>query len=65
MALGRVVRTTAFKLSVIYLGLFSIFAAAFFVYVSFAIDRLLIDCAERVHEHFAATLQLDPEQALT
>ncbi|CAN5297726.1 HAMP domain-containing sensor histidine kinase [soil metagenome] len=60
MALGRVVRTTAFKLSAIYLGLFSIFAAAFFVYVSFAIDQLL---TQQLRETIAAELSGLADQA--
>ena len=34
--LGRVVRTTAFKLSAIYIAVFSIFAVVFVLYISYA-----------------------------
>ena len=41
MALGRVVRTTAFKLSAIYIAVFSLLAVAFVLYRSYATDRVL------------------------
>ena len=40
-ALGRVVRTTAFKLSVIYFVVFSVFAVAFVLYLSWSTNALL------------------------
>ncbi len=40
-ALGKVVRTTAFKLSVIYFAVFSIFAVAFVLYLSWNTNALL------------------------
>lgn len=40
-ALGRVVRTTAFKLSAIYIAVFSIFAVAFVLYISYTANTLL------------------------
>ena len=39
--LGKVVRTTAFKLSVIYIAVFSLFALAFVVYITYATNVLL------------------------
>ncbi|MCP4381834.1 MAG: HAMP domain-containing histidine kinase [Hyphomicrobiales bacterium] len=40
-ALGKVVRTTAFKLSVIYIGVFSAFAVIFVAYISYSANTLL------------------------
>ena len=40
-SLGRVVRTTAFKLSAIYFAVFSIFAVAFVLYISYSTNALL------------------------
>ena len=40
-ALGRVVRTTAFKLSAIYIAVFSAFAVFFVLYISYSTNRLL------------------------
>ena len=40
-ALGKVVRTTAFKLSVIYFAVFSVFAVAFVLYLSWNTNALL------------------------
>ena len=40
-ALGKVVRTTAFKLSVIYFVVFSVFAVAFVLYLSWSTNTLL------------------------
>ncbi|WP_421724211.1 sensor histidine kinase [Bauldia sp.] len=42
-ALGKVLRTTVFKLSVIYIGVFSIFAVAFVLYISYNANALLND----------------------
>ena len=38
-ALGKVVRTTAFKLSAIYIAVFSVFAVAFVLYISYTPTR--------------------------
>ncbi|MEJ0097816.1 MAG: hypothetical protein WDM84_07685 [Bauldia sp.] len=40
-ALGKVVRTTAFKLSAIYFSVFSIFAVFFVLYISYSTNVLL------------------------
>ncbi len=40
-ALGKVVRTTAFKLSAIYIAVFAIFSVFFVVYISYSTDILL------------------------
>jgi signal transduction histidine kinase len=40
-ALGKVVRTTAFKLSAIYFAVFSVSAIAFILYISYSTDALL------------------------
>ena len=40
-ALGKVVRTTAFKLSAIYIAVFSAFAVAFVLYISYSANALL------------------------
>lgn len=42
-ALGRVVRTTAFKLSAIYFAVFSLFAVAFILYISYSTNVLLTE----------------------
>ncbi len=42
-ALGKVVRTTAFKLSAIYIAVFSIFAVSFVLYISYSANVLLND----------------------
>jgi signal transduction histidine kinase len=42
-ALGRVVRTTAFKLSAIYFAVFSLFAVVFILYISYSTDELLAE----------------------
>lgn len=42
-ALGKVVRTTAFKLSAIYFAVFSVFAVTFILYISYSTDELLTD----------------------
>ena len=40
-ALGKVVRTTAFKLSAIYIAVFTIFAIFFVLYISYSTNVLL------------------------
>ena len=40
-ALGKVIRTTAFKLSAIYIAVFTIFSVFFVLYISYSADRLL------------------------
>lgn len=52
-ALGKVVRTTAFKLSAIYIAVFSIFSVAFVLYISFAANQILGD---QLHETIAAEI---------
>lgn len=52
-ALGKVVRTTAFKLSAIYIAVFSIFSVAFVLYISYAANQLLGD---QLHETIAAEI---------
>ncbi len=42
-ALGRVARTTAFKLSAIYFAVFSLFAVAFILYISYSTNVLLTE----------------------
>lgn len=42
-ALGKVVRTTAFKLSAIYIAVFSVFAVAFILYISYSTNALLTE----------------------
>ena len=42
-ALGKVVRTTAFKLSAIYIAVFSIFAVSLILYISYSVNVLLND----------------------
>jgi signal transduction histidine kinase len=42
-ALGRVVRTTAFKLSAIYFAVFSVFAIVFILYISYSTNILLTE----------------------
>ncbi|MCB1488826.1 MAG: HAMP domain-containing protein [Bauldia sp.] len=42
-ALGKVVRTTAFKLSAIYIAVFSIFAVSLILYISYSANVLLND----------------------
>jgi len=44
--LGRVVRTTAFKLSAIYFAVFSLFAVAFILYISYSANVLLTEQLE-------------------
>jgi signal transduction histidine kinase len=52
-ALGKVVHTTAFKLSAIYIAVFSIFSVFFVVYISYAANQLL---GEQLQETIAAEL---------
>jgi signal transduction histidine kinase len=42
-ALGRVVRTTAFKLSAIYFAVFSVFAVVFILYISYSTNVVLTE----------------------
>ncbi len=58
--LGKVVRTTAFKLSAIYIAVFTIFAVAFVVYISYATDQVL---TEQLRETIAADLSGLADQA--
>lgn len=52
-ALGKVVRTTAFKLSAIYIAVFSIFSVFFVLYISHTANQLL---GEQLQETIAAEL---------
>jgi len=52
-ALGKVLRTTAFKLSAIYIAVFSIFSVVFVVYISYAANQLL---GERLQETIATEI---------
>jgi len=52
-ALGKVVRTTAFKLSAIYIAVFSIFSVFFVVYISYTANQLL---GEQLQETIAAEI---------
>ena len=58
--LGKVVRTTAFKLSAIYIAVFSIFAVAFVVYISYATDAVL---TQQLRQTIAADLAGLADQA--
>ncbi len=58
--LGKVVRTTAFKLSAIYIAVFTIFAVAFVVYISYATDELL---TQQLRQTIAADLSGLADQA--
>ncbi len=58
--LGRVVRTTAFKLSAIYIAVFTIFAVVFVLYISYATSRLL---TEQLRETITADLSGLADQA--
>ncbi|MBZ0228668.1 MAG: two-component sensor histidine kinase, partial [Bauldia sp.] len=58
-ALGRIVRTTAFKLSAIYIAVFSVFAVAFVLYISYTTNVLL---TQQVHDTIAAEIQGLAEQ---
>ncbi len=60
--LGKVVRTTAFKLSAIYIAVFTIFAVAFVVYISYATDQVL---TEQLRATIAADLAGLADQART
>ena len=59
LALGKVVRTTAFKLSAIYIAVFSAFAVAFVLYISYSANQLL---TQQVHDTIAAEIQGLAEQ---
>ena len=61
-ALGRVVRTTAFKLSAIYIAVFSIFALVFVLYISYASSQLL---TAQLRQTIAADLAGLADQART
>jgi len=52
-ALGRVVRTTAFKLSAIYIAVFSVFSVVFVLYISYSANQLL---GEQLQEAIAVEL---------
>ena len=52
--LGKVVRTTAFKLSAIYIAVFTIFAVVFVLYISYSTNQLL---TEQLRETIAAELR--------
>jgi signal transduction histidine kinase len=52
-ALGKVVRTTAFKLSAIYIAVFSIFSVFFVLYISWATNQLL---GEQLQQTIAAEI---------
>ena len=58
-ALGKVVRTTAFKLSAIYIAVFTVFAVAFVLYISYSANALLTD---QVRATIAAELRGLAEQ---
>ncbi|MGE5270726.1 MAG: hypothetical protein ACM3JG_13750, partial [Thiohalocapsa sp.] len=58
--LGKVVRTTAFKLSAIYIAVFTIFALAFVLYISYATNQLL---TEQLRQTIAADLAGLADQA--
>jgi signal transduction histidine kinase len=58
--LGKVVRTTAFKLSAIYIAVFTIFALAFVLYISYATNQLL---TEQLRQTIAADLSGLADQA--
>ena len=53
-ALGKVVRTTAFKLSAIYFAVFSLSAVAFILYISYSTNVLL---ADQLRETIAAEIR--------
>lgn len=57
--LGKVVRTTAFKLSAIYIAVFSAFAVVFVLYISYSANALL---TEQLRETIAAEIQGLAEQ---
>ncbi len=60
--LGKVVRTTAFKLSAIYIAVFTIFAVAFVVYISYTTDQVL---TQQLRQTIAADLSGLADQART
>jgi signal transduction histidine kinase len=53
-ALGRVVRTTAFKLSAIYFAVFSVFAIVFILYISYSTNVVL---AEQLRDTIAGEIR--------
>lgn len=61
-ALGKVVRTTAFKLSAIYIAVFSIFAVSFVLYISYSANVLLND---QIRATIAAEIRGLAEQGRT
>ncbi len=61
-ALAKVVRTTAFKLSAIYIAVFTVFAVVFVVYISYATDQVL---TQQLRETIAADLSGLADQART
>ena len=56
---AKVVGTTAFKLSAIYIAVFSVFAVAFVLYISYTVNGLL---TQQVHDTIAAEIQGLAEQ---
>ncbi len=60
--LGKVVRTTAFKLSAIYIAVFTIFAVAFVVYISYTTDEVL---TQQLRQTIATDLSSLADQART
>jgi signal transduction histidine kinase len=52
-ALGKVIRTTAFKLSAIYIVVFSVFSVVFVLYISYTANQLL---AQQLQETIAAEI---------
>jgi len=56
---AKVAGTTAFKLSAIYIGVFSAFAVAFVLYISYTVNGLL---TQQVHDTIAAEIQGLAEQ---
>ena len=58
--LGKVVRTTAFKLSAIYIAVFTIFAVAFVLYISYSTNELL---TQQLRQTIAADLSGLADQA--
>jgi hypothetical protein len=56
-ALGKVVRTTAFKLSAIYIAVFSIFSVFFVLYISYTADVLL---NQQLQETIATEISASP-----
>jgi signal transduction histidine kinase len=58
--LGKVVRTTAFKLSAIYIAVFTIFAVVFVLYISYSTNQLL---TQQLRQTIAADLAGLADQA--